>query len=68
MSLEDAITNIRGYLVPQGYSPCPFRWDTPESVLDKLRSLVAMYKFYARTMTFQQLTLTGDLDDSKLTF
>ena len=47
MSLEDAITNIRGSLVPQGYSPCPFRRDTPESLLDKLRSLVATYKFRA---------------------
>ena len=47
MSLEDAITNIRGNLVPQGYSPCPFRRDTPESLLDKLRSLVTTYKFRA---------------------
>ena len=47
MSLEDAVTNIRGNLVPQGYSPCPFRRDTPESLLDKLRSLVATYKFRA---------------------
>ena len=47
MSLEDAITNIRGNLVPQDYSPCPFRRDTPESLLDKLRSLVATYKFRA---------------------
>ena len=47
MSLEDAITNIRGNLIPQGYSPCPFRRDTPESLLDKLRSLVATYKFRA---------------------
>lgn len=47
MSLEDAITNVRGTLVPQGYSPYPFRRDTPESLLDKLRSIVATFKFRA---------------------
>ena len=47
MSLEDAVTHIRGSLVPQGYSPYPFRRDTPESLLDKLRSVVATYRFRA---------------------
>ena len=45
MSLEDAITFIRGKLVPEGYMPYPFRRDTPESLLDKLRSVVATYQF-----------------------
>ena len=45
LNLEDAITLIRGKLVPDGYSPYPFRVDTPESLLDKLRSVVATYQF-----------------------
>lgn len=36
---------IRGKLVPDGYSPYPYRADTPESLLDKLRSVVATYQF-----------------------
>ena len=47
MSLEDAVTNVRGSLVPQGYSPFHFRRDTPESLLDKLHSIVATYRFRA---------------------
>ncbi|KAJ7358927.1 carbohydrate binding [Desmophyllum pertusum] len=35
LSLEDAITNIRGSLVPPGYTPYPFRTNTEESLLDK---------------------------------
>lgn len=45
MSLEDAVTFIRGKLVPGGYTPFLFRRDTPESFLDKLRSVVATYQF-----------------------
>jgi len=45
LNLEDAVTFIRGKLVPVGYAPYPFREDTLESVLDKLRSVVAMYQF-----------------------
>ena len=45
MSLEDAVTFIRGKLVPEGYTPYPFRRDTPESLLDKLRSVVATCQF-----------------------
>ena len=45
MSLEDAVTFIRGKLVPDGYTPFPFRRDTPESLLDKLRTVVATYQF-----------------------
>ena len=48
MSLEDAITYLRGKLVPEGHDPYPFRTNTPESFLDKLRSLVATYRFRAR--------------------
>lgn len=45
MSLEDAVTFVRGKLVPDGYTPFPFRRDTPESFLDKLRSVVATNQF-----------------------
>ena len=47
LSLEDAITNIRGGQVPEGHSPYPFRRDTRESLLDKLRSVVATCRFRA---------------------
>lgn len=45
LSFEDAIVNIRGALVPTGYTPYPFRKDTPESFLDMLRSVVATYMY-----------------------
>ncbi|KAK3741752.1 hypothetical protein QZH41_000568 [Actinostola sp. cb2023] len=44
-SMEDAVTFIRGRLVPPGYQAHPFRTNTPESYLDKLRSLVATYRY-----------------------
>ena len=45
LSLEDAVTYVRGKLVPDGYAPYPFRKDTPEGLVDKLRSVVATYQF-----------------------
>ena len=48
LTLEDAITFLRQKLVPDGYHPYPFKVDTPESFLDKLRSLVATYRFRHR--------------------
>ena len=48
MSLEDEITYVRGKLVPNEYQAHPFRPNTPESFLDKLRSLVGTYRFWAR--------------------
>lgn len=45
MTFEDAITFIRGSLVPNGYAPYPFRKDTPESLLDKLRSIVGTFMY-----------------------
>lgn len=54
LRLEDAITNIRGSLVPPGYSPDPFRSKTVESLLDKLRSIVATYTFRKRLQEFKE--------------
>lgn len=48
LSLEDAVTNIRGNLVPLGYELYPFRTNTDESLLDKLRSIVATNTFRKR--------------------
>lgn len=45
LTLEDAVTFVRGNLVPEGYAPYPFRKDTPESLLDKLRSVVVTHQF-----------------------
>lgn len=55
-SIEDAITFVRGQLVPNGYQAYPFRRNTPESLLDKLRSLVATYIF---RHTIHELKQTG---------
>ena len=45
LTLEDAVTYVRQSLVPQGYHPYPFKVDTPESFTDKLKSLVATYRY-----------------------
>ena len=41
LTREDAVTSLRGSLVPEGYTPYPFKPSTRESLADKLRSLVA---------------------------
>ena len=41
LSLEKAVKRVRNSLVPQGYTPYPFKKDTEESFLDMMRSLVA---------------------------
>lgn len=45
LSFEDAVVNVRGSLVPEGYVPNTFRKDTPESFLDMPRSIVATYVY-----------------------
>lgn len=45
MSTEDAITFVRGQLVPEGYTPYTYRRNVPESFLDKLRSIVATFVY-----------------------
>lgn len=54
LCLEDAVTYIRGRLVPAGYTPYPFRKNTEESLLDKLRSVVATYTFRHRIRELQE--------------
>ena len=48
VSFEDALTSLRGALVPPGYEPYPFRPNVRETLLDKLRSLVATYRYRHR--------------------
>ena len=43
MRLEDAVTCIRGKLIPHGYTPYLFRKNTDESLLNKLRSIVETF-------------------------
>lgn len=50
LTFEDSIVYLRGKLVPEGYTPYPFRKDTPESSIDRLRSLVSTY-VYRHTVT-----------------
>ncbi len=45
LPLETVITIIRRNLVPPGYTPYPFRRNSPESYLDMLRSIVATYLY-----------------------
>ena len=48
LSLEDSVRgSLRGSQVPEGHSPYSFRRDTQESLLYKLRSVVATYRFRA---------------------
>lgn len=54
LSFEDAVVNIRGSLVPEGYTPYPFRKDTPESLLDKMRGLVATCIYRDTIKTLQK--------------
>ena len=54
MTLEDAITFIRGSLLPHGYQPYPFRKDTQETMLDKLRSIVATFVYRHTIQEFKQ--------------
>ena len=59
MTLEDAVTVIRSDLVPEGYEPYPFCKNTPESLLDKLRSIVAtyMYRHTIKELQLEELIL-----------
>lgn len=59
LTLEDAVTNIRGSQVPEGYTPFPFRRDTQESLLDKLRSVVATCRFRATIEYWKQRGAKG---------
>lgn len=45
MTRQEAVSQIRANLVPPGFSPHPFRKNTPESYLDQLRSIVATYLY-----------------------
>ena len=48
LTLEDSVTFLRQSLVPGGNQPCSFKVDTPENFTDKLKSLVATYRFRHR--------------------
>ena len=48
MTTEDAVTCHRGSLVPSPHTAYPFRRNTPETFLDKLRSIIATYIFRNR--------------------
>jgi hypothetical protein len=69
MSLEDAITYLRGNLVPAGHTPYSFSPNVPESLLDKLRSLVGTYtyrgildEYQAAGIPFKQHLFCPDID------
>ena len=53
LSLDQSITVIRNSLVPAGYVPHPFRPNTEESLLDKLRSILATYRFRRAIKVYQ---------------
>ena len=45
MTRKEAILNVRSKLVPDGYTPCTFVRNTPETFLHCLRSLVGTFSF-----------------------
>lgn len=53
LSVEDAITFVRGKLVPDGYVPHTYRRNVPESFIDKLRSIIATCIFRASISHWQ---------------
>lgn len=53
LSVEDAITFVRGELVPDGYVPYTYRRNVPESLTDKLRSILATCIFRASISHWQ---------------
>lgn len=54
LSLHDALVNLRGSMVPQGYTPHPFRPHVPESELDMLRSIAATCTFRSTIKYWQE--------------
>lgn len=54
ITLEDAVTYTRNSLVPAGYRPFPFRVNTEESFLDKLRSVIGTYRFRHAVKTYKE--------------
>lgn len=49
LSFEDAISTVRRNLVPPGHEPFPFRTKVrTESLLDKLRTIVATFRYRNR--------------------
>lgn len=44
-TFEEAVTHVRGALVPAPYQPYPFREHVAETHLDRMRTVVATYKF-----------------------
>ena len=48
MNLEDAVTCTRGKLIPPGYTTYPFRKNTDESLLNKLRSIVETFRSHVK--------------------
>ncbi|XP_078605180.1 uncharacterized protein LOC144878460 [Branchiostoma floridae x Branchiostoma japonicum] len=53
MTEEDAVVRLRGQLVPPGYSPASFRLNSPEGHVDRLRSILATYRYRKRLDEYQ---------------
>ena len=45
MNMTDALKNMHSRMVPDGYTPYPFRTNVPESQVDMLKSIVATCVF-----------------------
>ena len=54
MPFQEAIEAIRRSLVPPGHEPHPFCPNIPESLLDKLRSIVGTYWCRASFKAYQE--------------
>ena len=61
LTLEDAVMNLRGSLIPPGHEPYPFRTNKTGSLLDKLRSVVVIYTFCKRVKELKEQVLISHL-------
>ncbi|CAH1242354.1 Hypp6614 [Branchiostoma lanceolatum] len=52
MTEEDAVVFLRGQLSPPGYSPATFRMNSPEGHVDRLRSILATFRYRKRLDEF----------------
>lgn len=53
-TMEDAVTHHRASLVPPGYVPNSFKPNVPESYLDKLRTVVATYRYRHKLKEYKE--------------
>ncbi|XP_019621155.1 PREDICTED: uncharacterized protein LOC109467577 [Branchiostoma belcheri] len=54
LTFEDALHHVRKDVIPEGYTYHTWRPHIPETELDKLRSIIATFRFRARVAQLKQ--------------